>query len=365
VSKDIFILAPNIDNLGGTQRVFHVLAQGFGVRGHRVRLVGIERVQSPFGFDDGLAYEKTILYRERRGRRDTPAVLLADARKRLTELFAQAETGYLILGTPWSVKWASAVPAPHLSRIGQYHSSYEHAKFSSPSHLELIRRLYPNLAKSVFLSEDDARSFSRHRVPNARAIGNPLTFEPECVATPGQSRRIVTVGRLATIKRYDLLIAAFARASGEVPERWELHLVGDGYEEEQLRACAAEHGVTDRVIFQGRCKDVHSHYRDAAIFALSSEHEGHPMALAEAAALGLPAVAFGVSGGVKNLVADGASGLLAPPGDVGAFADALVRLMRAPELRARMGSTACDHVREFSLEKILDKWDSLFAEIRR
>jgi hypothetical protein len=42
-----------------------------------------------------------------------------------------------------------------------------------------------------------------------------------------------------------------------------------------------------------------------------------------------------------------------------------VRLMRAPELRARMGSTACDHVREFSLEKILDKWDSLFAEIQR
>ena len=246
-------------------------------------------------------------------------------------------------------------------RIGQYHSSYEHAKFSSPSHLELIRRLYPNLAKSVFLSEDDARSFSRHRVPNARAIGNPLTFEPECVATPGRSRRIVTVGRLATtIKRYDLLIAAFARASDEVPERWELHLVGDGYEEEQLRACAAEHGVTDRVIFQGRCKDVHSHYRDAAIFALSSEHEGHPMALAEAAALGLPAVAFGVSGGVKNLVADGVSGLLAPPGDVGAFADALVRLMRAPELRAQRAAPPVITCASSPSRKS-DKWDSLFA----
>ena len=101
----------------------------------------------------------------------------------------------------------------------------------------------------------------------------------------------------------------------------------------------------------------------ASVLALTSDREGRPMAVAEAAACGVPAVSFDVSPGVRELVADRRTGLLVPPGDGAAFAAALRELMSSHPARSAFGAAAREHVAPLRLEQVLDRWESLFDEI--
>ncbi|MET7463597.1 glycosyltransferase [Nonomuraea sp. NPDC005501] len=252
---------------------------------------------------------------------------------------------------------APLLPAS-LRSIGQYHGSYEHA--GGCWHLSSIRRHYPELDQAVFLSEDDAWRFSENALlPNAWSLPNPLPAWPEEVS-PLEAPRVLGVGRLEGVKRFDRLISAFA-ASG-APRPWELHLVGDGSELDRLRAHAAREGVADRVVFRGRvpAELMPAEYLAASLVAVTSEHEGLPLALLEAAAHGVPAVAFDVSGGVRA-----AGPVLVPPGDTRAFALELGRLTGSSRERRRLGAAARAGAEAFRLDRVLDAWETLFAHVTR
>lgn len=321
------------DTLGGIQQVTHTLAQGMAERGHEVHVVGLERTVSPF------TYVSDPLY----GRLSP---------KRLDSL----GDGFLVMTSPGVVTRLAGMHG-RLHPIGQYHGSYQHARGSS--HLGAIRRHYGALDQAVFLSEDDAWLFSEHALlPNTWSLPNPLATWPSAVSTL-ETPRVLGVGRLEGVKRFDRLIRAFARASAPP---WELHLLGDGAELERLRAVARDEGVADRVIFRGRVpvSEMSAEYAQAAVLGLSSEHEGLPLVLVEAAAHGVPAVAFDVSGGVRSV-----GPTLVPPGDVDAFAAELARLMGSTQERRRLGAAARSRMEAFRLENVLDRWEELFAHITR
>jgi len=376
----VFFVGIDVDSLGGSQRVLHTLAQGLGARGHRVRIIGIRTAPEPFPYNPVPTYEHTTLYphtpppawrANTLGERLNPKRNLAARRNRaerdiakakLSRLFAEVEDGYVIFGSPWAADWALGLEWPHLEGIGQYHESFLQA--GSSANKGLILRHYPRLAKSLFLSEGDAEAFEQLRLPNAGVMPNPIGFFPDTVAD-NRGHHIGAVGRLETIKRLDRLITAFAKATADQHTDWDLHLIGDGPEEELLRRHAADLGVADRVVFRGRVEDMPSVYRELSILALSSDKEGRPMALAEAGACGVPSVSFDLSAGVRDLVRDGETGLLVPPGDVDALSDALVRLMADPELRRVYGKAARELVRPFSMDNVLDRWEALFDEIDR
>jgi glycosyltransferase involved in cell wall biosynthesis len=101
------------------------------------------------------------------------------------------------------------------------------------------------------------------------------------------------------------------------------------------------------------------------VLALTSEREGRPMALAEAAGCGVPCVSFDLSAGVRELVDDGRTGTLVRPGDVAALAGALRQLADDAELRRRYGLAARAHVAPLELPVVLDRWERLFDEIDR
>src|SRR5262249_44200284 len=148
------------------------------------------------------------------------------------------------------------------------------------------------------------------------------------------------VGRLVPIKRVDVLLRAFARASQTA--RLRLAIVGDGELREQLQAQARQLGVADRVWFAGYRDDMPTVAAAADIAVLSSDNEGTPVSLIEAAAAGKPGVSTDV-GGVADVVTPD-SGFLVPAGDSDALADALAKLGSDPALRDSMGRHARDHV---------------------
>lgn len=166
------------------------------------------------------------------------------------------------------------------------------------------------------------------------------------------------VGRLAPIKRVDVLLSAVdaARRRG-APLR--LAIVGDGEERYGLQVRSRALGLEEAVTFCGFRTDLAAIAAGSDIAVLSSDSEGTPVALIEAAAAGLPAVSTCV-GGVPDIVQAG-TGLLVERGDAAALGSALARLSRNRELRLRMGEAARTHVREtFRAERLLRDMDDLY-----
>ncbi|GGP95114.1 glycosyltransferase [Streptosporangium pseudovulgare] len=377
------------DTLGGIQRVTHTVAQGLAGRGYDVHVVGLHRAEAPVRYVDRPGYRHHVIHATPAGTGRISRAAARRERRRLREVFWQAGPGFAVLTSPGVVPRVTGVLPDRLLPIGQYHGSYEHARGSW--HLRAVGDRYGELEAAVFLSEDDARRFAEQALlPNTWAIPNPLPGRPYR-ASGLDGRRVLGVGRLEGVKRFDRLISAFAEAvravEGERPcgpsygetaahdpavggaadGRWELHLVGDGAERERLRGHAAACGVADRVVLRGAvpASGMEREYLAASLLALSSEHEGLPLVVGEAASCGVPAVAFDVSGGVRSLVVHGSTGLLVPPADVPALAAALARLMTSGDERRRLGAAARAHAEAFRPERVLDRWEALFAQVTR
>lgn len=163
----------------------------------------------------------------------------------------------------------------------------------------------------------------------------------------------------------DILLEAFARALKEIrPDlAVTLTLGGQGPLSEQLKSQAQELGVSGAVSFPGfvphekALEFIAGH--DIMVMPTLVE-EGFGVAALEAQALGLPVIAS-KTGGVPDIVIDGETGLLTPPGDIGALAKAMIVLISDAELRAKMGQAGAARVRRmFDHKKSLDKMAELY-----
>lgn len=170
-------------------------------------------------------------------------------------------------------------------------------------------------------------------------------FRPD-PTVPQEPDLIVAVGRLVEKKGFDRLIRACARLAGRGLS-FRCEIIGTGEQREALAALIAQLGLEDRVVLVGpKPQDaVLTAYRRAAVFVLpcvvgrDGNRDGLPTVLIEAMATGLPVVTTTVTGN-PEIVDHGVNGLLVPPDDVEALADALARLLRSSWLRQQMGMAA-------------------------
>jgi len=183
---------------------------------------------------------------------------------------------------------------------------------------------------------------------------DPQAFAPQPRAdrSAGEPFRIVSVGRLAPAKAYHLLIAAVARLV-EKSRKVELTIVGDGPERQSLEEAVSQRKLDDIVRLAGPCNHDHviDFYARADAFALASFAEGVPVVLMEAMAMEIPCVATWING-VPELIRNGIDGLLVPPADEEALADALEKLIDDPALGARLGASGRRRVLDlYNLER--------------
>jgi glycosyltransferase involved in cell wall biosynthesis len=173
---------------------------------------------------------------------------------------------------------------------------------------------------------------------------------------------VVFVGRLLPVKGVDVLLTAFARLRERLPAA-QLCLIGEGELRGTLEARVAELGIADGVSFAGQLAPpaVRERLARASLFVLPSRSEGLPMALLEAMAAGLPAVASAVGGIPEVLTPD--CGRLVPPEDPAALAEALMALLQAPGRQA-MGEAARQRAAAFSSSAADASYERLFLELR-
>jgi glycosyltransferase involved in cell wall biosynthesis len=171
---------------------------------------------------------------------------------------------------------------------------------------------------------------------------------------------VMAVGRLAEVKRYDLLLDAWALLSKDFPD-WVLRIFGTGPLEDEIRARIDRLGIVGTVRLMGHVAAIDHEYLVASILAHPAEFEGWGLAVTEALAAGVPVVAFADCPGVNQLIRDGETGLLVPASDdrPAALAAALARLMSDEHLRERLAAAAPGSMRDFAPEHVLDLWEAL------
>lgn len=171
-----------------------------------------------------------------------------------------------------------------------------------------------------------------------------------------------TVARLVPIKGLKFLVEAAANVTQAVPGVHFI-IVGDGSERSQLQQQVEDHGLNGKVRFLGWRSDLAHIYPDFDVVVLSSLNEGTPVSLLEAMAAGRPVVATSV-GGVPDLVLNGHTGVLVPPRDAGALAEAITALLKDPELRQRLGEMAqAAVVPAFSIDRLVGDMEAFYRRL--
>jgi glycosyltransferase involved in cell wall biosynthesis len=246
-------------------------------------------------------------------------------------------------------------------------------------------RLYLELERALARVSDRLLGVSQATVDDLVRLGVappekfrvlPLGLDLDPLAEPGEGARassreelgvgaeeilLVFVGRIVPIKRLDLLLRALAQARESEP-RLRLAVVGDGDERPALERQAAELGVAGDALFLGYRRELRPVFAAADLAVLSSDSEGTPVSLIEAAAAGLPAVATD-AGGVGEVVT-GDTGIVVPRGDVAALASAMVEMAADAQRRESCGRAARRRaLGSYGAERLLGDIDELYREL--
>ncbi len=207
--------------------------------------------------------------------------------------------------------------------------------------LLLERGLSPLIDHYVANSRGAVRFLTKNGLPNDKFVWIPSGIDPgefsfpprEADATP----LIVSVARFHPVKRHRDIIEALERLSERGIDHRSV-FTGEGPQLSKVRALASERGLSDAVAFPGELsqEELRSLLGGADIFVLVSDWEGLPRSVMEAMAAGLPVVGTDVNG-INELVVNGETGLLVPPRDAEALANALARLLQDRGMRVKMG----------------------------
>jgi glycosyltransferase involved in cell wall biosynthesis len=200
-------------------------------------------------------------------------------------------------------------------------------------------------------------------------IPNPIFFDRAHEGAEGamqpvvrpKIRTIFGLGRLSEEKGFDLLIEAFSRIADKYPD-WCLKIIGDGPLRTELTRMIEHKRLVGRVQLLGRVFPPFNLLRQGDLFVLSSRFEGFPNILLEAMGCGLPAVSFDCQSGPSEIIRQDVDGILVPPDDEIALADAMERLMADESQRLRMARNAPEVLNRFSKERTMKLWEQLIDD---
>jgi glycosyltransferase involved in cell wall biosynthesis len=227
-----------------------------------------------------------------------------------------------------------------------------------------MKRRYPKLDALAVLTEKDRKRYSRYlreqipvaRIPNTvRDLGD--------VQADLSAKRVLAAGRLTRQKGYDRLIKTWEMIADRHPD-WELRICGDGPGRKRLEGMIETRGLGDSITLAPAAKDLGAEMANASIFVLSSRWEGLPLVLLEAMSVGMGIVSFDCPTGPAEVIRDHENGLLIRPRKMAVLADGLSEMMSDEDLRRRCSEGAVATAREYSMDVVGPRWETLLEQAR-
>ena len=235
----------------------------------------------------------------------------------------------------------------------------------TPGQIRLQRQAYRCATRVVANSAAAARALQDEGLATGSIAVIPNGVDLDAIPVrerrPGPSgpATLITVANLRREKNHEAILDAMALLAGRLPD---LHLlvVGDGPRRGELEALAAARGLGGRVTFLGHRDDVPALLGRADVFVLPSRSEAFPNGAIEGMAAGLPVVA-GAVGGLLDLIDDGRTGLLVPPEDSRALADAIERVVSTPALAESLGRAGRAEVAQrYAFDRMVGAFQALY-----
>ncbi len=173
---------------------------------------------------------------------------------------------------------------------------------------------------------------------------------------------IISIGRVTRQKGFDQLIKAVKTLHDE-GTACRLVILGKGPEDGNLKKLYSALGISDRVLFLGFQQNPYRYLARATIFVLSSFYEGFPNVLLEAIALGIPSVATQCPTGPDEIITDGMDGLLVPPGDHVALAEAIRKLLQDNSMRWQFSEAGKRRAQDFEVKDIVRQYEKAIEKV--
>ncbi|WP_396668767.1 glycosyltransferase [Microbacterium sp. R86528] len=252
----------------------------------------------------------------------------------------------------------TTVHAEHGAGADAENGTTVHAEHGASAHVEHGVGRTANVGHRAGVdAENGANAHAEHGAGSSAAdLLQPRAGEidPRTAATDLQRgatdpHRVVMLGRIAAQKRVDLAVHAWARVIVEVPDA-HLDIYGDGPLREQIVKLIDELGLAASITLHGHVDDRDAAFSRAALMLVSTAYEGQGLSIAEALVRGLPVVSFDVRYGPRETIGD--AGVLVPPGDVAALADAVIALLSDDERRRTLAVRAIEEGRRLAPEAV-------------
>ena len=236
----------------------------------------------------------------------------------------------------------------------------------------LVRILYRYAKRIITVSEGiKVNLIADFGIPEDRiqTIYNPvdlsrinalITVSPEHPFFRNQKPIVIAMGRLTAQKGFDILLKGFSRVISEIDAR--LIIMGEGPQRAYLENIIRDLGITDKVYLAGFQKNPYALLSHSAIFVLSSQYEGLPMAILEAMACGIPVISTDCSSGPREILQNGQCGILVPVNNETALADAITRLLKDREQREEFSKRGKERMKDFTVNEIVRQYEDVICE---
>ncbi|HCA48133.1 MAG TPA: hypothetical protein DEP45_12520 [Armatimonadetes bacterium] len=365
---------------GGAERVIQDLARGLAARGHEVMIVFLESTDEVVPELEALGIRCERLLPRRKLAKSawadfTPSSILAYRR-----LIADFRPEIIHSHVPRPTLWASLALRMLGRRPPLVYTEHSIQEVYPRWAAGIYRTFLPVTAGIVCVSDAARVSFSSRwsrypgpirRIWNGIETGRIASVRSREDVHSGlcsaeETRVLCNVANLTRPKSQITLVEAMSLVpqDGLSSECW---IAGSFEHEPQtveaIRGAIAEHNLEGAVKLLGRRRDVPDLLNAADIFVLSSRQEGFPITILEAMAAGKPVIATDV-GGCAEAVVDGETGLIVPPEDPQALAEAISALISDPERARSMGEAGHRRVeREFTVDRMVEQHLELYQSI--
>ena len=240
------------------------------------------------------------------------------------------------------------------------HPFYKSAVSFSINNSDYVTSVSEDLKKSTYELFDTKKDIAviPNFIEDKADLGNSAHCRRSLFATSDE--RVVThISNFRKVKRIQDIIKIFYGIQKEIPAK--LMMIGDGPEKADAEKLASELGISDRIIFFGNSHEVDSILKYSDLFLLPSETESFGLAALEAMACSVPVISSN-AGGLPEVNVNGVTGYLSDIGDVENMVKNGIHILKDDQTLKEFKENALKHSKEFSVEKIVPMYESIYKE---
>jgi len=350
--KIIFIISDLTG--GGAEKILVNLANFFSDKNHEVYIITLSNNDSFYKLNDNINHIKLNLYKNSTSSFDkifNNLKRVKELRNNIKNINPNRIVSFLTQTNITSILANIGLNIPIIISERSIYNSENNSKFWM-----LLRRLtYQYASYLIVLTEDDAKNYNFMK--DKEVIPNFIKIDKENNIIK-KDNIILAVGRLHSVKQFDLLISIYAKLKTD----YKLYIVGDGPEKEKLQNLIKNLNLENKIFLEGQKKNVYEYYKRAKIFVLTSKHEAFPNVLLEALYFGCAIVSFDCDYGPRAILENSKNGFLVKNNDE--FMEKVKSLIADDNLQTNISDNARNRVNHFEYNKVINQWKDLLENVK-